>query len=1154
MVAVKNPRELLPRLDRKYTYEQAYEASLEYFFGNELATKVFLDKYSLRDKDGNYRELTPDDMHKRLAYQFARIDSEKYGLDLEERYDVYYEAIRLFERIVPQGSPMAAVGNPFQVMSCSNCVVVASPEDSIEGIMRTGEELAQLWKRRAGCGVDVSTLRPEGMKVNNAARTTNGAWSFCDFYSYICRMVAASGRRGALILTMDVHHPDIAKFITMKLDKQKVTGANVSVRYSDEFMKAVCNDTVYEQRWPLQGTPKIRRMVRARDIWDLAVKCATESAEPGCIFWDTMCNYLPAHSYPAFKTQSTNPCQPGWATVLTPDGISTFNQIEIDDIIWSGTNWTKITNKVCTGVKRVYAFRTRAGSFYGTEDHYVIQRGKRLQARLANTIDLSVCEVPTTTIKPDLQDVIDGLVVGDGMVHKASNNKVVLCIGKDDKYYHQSEIKNKILKHRPGIQDTAWEIETTVSYDELPRTFKRFVPDRFLYGSPLKKRGFLRGLYSANGSIVSTRITLKATSKAVVEQVQLMLSSLGIKSYHTVNKEHDVKFKNGTYTCKQSYDVNISVDRCRFRDLIGFIHPYKNESLDYICNRPTTGRYKKSYEIVEKELISEEPVYDITVEADEHTYWTGGLLVSNCAELPLSPYDSCRLISQNLTGYILDPFTSQARFNWNMFVSDVEIATQMSDNLVDLELECIERIRKVCGSKDEKALWKKFLDSGKNGRRIGLGTHGLGDTLAQLRIKYDSEEALKFVDKLYSTFRDTAYMTSVSLAQQRGAFPAWDWETEKDNLYINRLPKHVKGDIRAVGRRNISLLTQAPTGSVSICSRTGPTFNRYGTSSGVEPVYMNSYTRRRKLSDSDDGIRVDFVDELGDKWQHYKVSHGNVQNYLDTVEGDVSRLPSYFVQAGDIDWQFRVRLQGVEQKYLDHSVSSTLNLPKGTKPDTVGGIYLEAWKHDLKGVTVYVDGSRDGVLVSSTGNGIDPTKRPEEIIRMQAPKRPKELECDIHHTQVKGRRYVALVGLLDGEPYEFFGGYPEAMSVPKKYKKGKIIKRAKGKYRLHIGKNGDSIIIDDIAKILSTPEMGWTTRLISVALRHGTPLQFLVRQLSKGGGILDFNKVVSRVLKKYIKNGQKVKSSRVCVECKGPNLVYQEGCPKCLDCGFTQCG
>lgn len=839
-------------MTKTLTWDEVYAATKDYFFGDSLPADVWPNKYSLRDDDGNPLELTPADMHDRLANEFARIDAEKYGLNYDERRAVYRQALDQFKRIVPQGSPMAAIGNHYDIMSASNCVVVESPEDSIAGIMKTGNELAQLYKRRAGVGVDLSGLRPDGFKVKNAARTTSGAWSFADYYSYITRMIGQNSRRGALMLTLNVHHPDVEKFATMKADLKKVTGANVSIRLTDEFLSAVENNENYEQRWPCEEgtTPVFRKMVSARQVWQSIVDKATETAEPGLIFWDRMVNRLPAHSYPHFKSKSTNPC----------------------------------------------------------------------------------------------------------------------------------------------------------------------------------------------------------------------------------------------------------------------------------------------------------------------------------SEICLSAYDSCRLISLNLTGYVKHPFTDKATFDMSLFREDIRTAMQMADNLVDIELELIKKIQEVCDTDEERELWKKLYNAGEQGRRTGLGTHGLGDMFAQLGIRYDSQDALDHADIIYSVLQDVAYSTSVDLAEVRGPFPAFNWETEKDNEYIKDLPRHILERMPTVGRRNISILTQAPTGSVSLVSRCGD-FERFNISSGVEPVFRLKYTRRKKINDESEGSRVDFVDQLGDKWQQYSVYHGNVLNYIEKsyntkitdLEGPETQvflekcyqdLPDYFVTSDQIDWRFRVQLQGIEQKYLDHSISSTINLPRGTTSDVVGGIYLEAWKHGLKGVTVYVEGSRDGVLLTEQDQKIDPTVRPEKVVRMQSPKRPKVLNAEIHHHQVKGRKWVAIVGLLEGEPYELFGGFSSLIHLPKRHKQGRLVRNKRGCYSLHVPDNDDELVINDIIGTFDNEDYAWTTRLISTALRHGTPLQFLVEQLTKSSANMhDFSRVLARVLKKYIPDGEKVKSSIACqnTECETPDLIYEEGCVKCAGCGWTKC-
>lgn len=853
---------------QQYSYDEAFQASKDYFKNNELSAKVFLDKYALKDNDGNILEATPDAMHDRLALEFARIDRDKYGLDGQERFNIYRNALSNFARIVPQGSPMAAIGNTFQRMSASNCVVVDSPKDSMSGIIETGAELAQLYKRRCGVGVDISTLRPEGASVNNAARTTSGAWSFADFFSYITRLVGQNSRRGALMITMSVHHPDVLKFINMKRDLTKVTGANISVRLSNEFLQAVVNDTEYELRWPCEGNPKIVTKILAKQVWDEIINSATAMAEPGLIMWDNMINNLPAHCYPEFKTISTNPC----------------------------------------------------------------------------------------------------------------------------------------------------------------------------------------------------------------------------------------------------------------------------------------------------------------------------------SEIALSKYDACRLISINLTGYVRNAFEDSSFFDFDAFQADIRTAMQMADNLVDLELELIDRIKEVSDTlpffealknisnhelkkivektpelnsfiddliefKDnpdkntEKALWDKLWMSGYKGRRTGLGTHGLADTLAQLKLKYDEQESCAMVDKIYRTLRDTAYDASIELAKIRGSFPVYDFDKEQSCEFIQRLPPELLAKMKQYGRRNISLLTQAPTGSVSLLSKVG-SFDRFNVSSGVEPVFRNSYVRRKKINPGDKNAKIDFKDIVGDSWQEFTVHHSNVDNFIEKM--GTEKLPEYFVTSDQIDSFQRVVIQAVEQKYIDHSISSTINLPKGTQPGVVGNLYLSSWKAGLKGVTVYVDGSRDGVLITSKNTKTDTDGRPFKITPVMAPKRPKELPCDIHHVTVRGTKWTALVGLLFGEPYELFMGKSEDLIIANKHKAGKIIKVNGGRYNLYLDDESKPLI-ENIVQTLDDNEIAWATRMISTSLRHGIRVEYLVEQLSKEGSVVDVNNVLARTLKKYIKEGSRKKDQ--CPQCGGDDLIYEEKCKRCInvECGWSGC-
>lgn len=803
-----------------YQFEDVFDATLQYFNGDELAANVFIDKYILKDSEGNYAEKTPDDMHHRLASEFARMEEKFGGLRALSEEEIY-GLLKDFKYIVPQGSPMYGIGNPYKTVSLSNCVVVDSPDDTMSSIMDVGKNLANLYKRRCGVGVDISTLRPDGAVVSNAAATSSGAWSFADLYSYVTRMVGQSGRRGALMITMSVHHPDIESFVTMKRDLSKVTGANVSVRLTDEFLNAVSNDEDFMLKFPVDSQePTHTKVVRAKDLWNLIIECATENAEPGILMWDNIINYMPAESYAddGFKTISTNPC----------------------------------------------------------------------------------------------------------------------------------------------------------------------------------------------------------------------------------------------------------------------------------------------------------------------------------SEIPLSAFDSCRLISINLKHFVTDRFTEDAKFNFRLFKDVVRKAMRLSDDLVELELEKLNKIKATCDDKSEKELWGKLSTACKNGRRTGLGTHGLADAVANLCLPYDSDEALAVIDKIYRTLKEAAYEESVELARERGAFPVFDWNKEKDNKYIKSLSKKLRESIEEFGRRNISILTNAPTGSVSLVSQ---------TSSGLEPVYKNSHIRRKKINHGEENARVDFVDPMGDKWQEFKVFHHNVEEWMNMHES--KKVPKFFTESDNINWMRRVELQGVIQSHLDHAISSTINLPSDTSPDLVGQIYMEGWKNGLKGVTVYRDGARSGVLVSEE-DGDD-----EEFKYMHAPKRPETLECDIHTASVKGEKWVILVGLMDGKPYEVFGGLSENVEIPPKYKKGTVIKATRNKTtanRYDLRLNG--LVIKNITKMFDNPLYQVHTRMVSLGLRHGVRPSFLVEQLQKDpdNDLTSFSKVLARVLKKYIEDGTEVTSDKMCPHCESQALIYQEGCVTCQDCGFAKCG
>lgn len=1642
------------RSGRNYTYDEALKESLEYFNGNKLAAKVFLDKYALRDKEGNYRESNPDQMHQRLAHEFARIDVEKWGKDYEERFNVYYDAMKSFSRIVPQGSPMAAIGNVYQAVSASSCVVINSPEDSMEGIIRAGEALAQLMKRRCveentfvvtkerGCipikdveigmhvlSFDVSTARDVYRRVLNVFETevpvvdrvevklTTGATlrtsrkhpMLCfanSEYSYkevnyvvpgdICVKPALSYEFNAprkdwvdIGWLIGFHMGDGSVDVCRNKNRNYKPVNRVRATADDEasianygriwnkLTESACNyhlsyrtdyqtdvweyvnvsrksDEVVERLFDGQVGSKtyngyVPSIVREEDLWlpflaglidsdgyirtkgctisirlcaksivdELSVYLASrgvfittseiqprrsnEAIQYGLSIhqdrqlWRLLLNYMvhpskrrlleeasgrewshavdlspselvdvveaynnlenkpnalaacicllrkhgrvgrgalntfvgagimdeeksrellqrvrvankledkTSERYIDIEVDATNNFYAGncglvnihncgvgldisslrpegfavnnaakttsgaWSfadfysyvtrmvcqclykntRVLTKHGIKKISDVVKGDRVWTESGWVPVL-KVLKSRKSLVRLRTKFGrDVVCSKDHvfHTIEGEKPVSSLSVGAPITSIAGIgwqdspvpldvfpyervggnnsnrlnedvlTPTTLDSGLAYVV-GYSYGDGYV---GPNSISLATAPD-----WPEIESKLL----GCIEESLGYAANVSAGDgcgRIRIHSRVIREHLRKNGLLKEKSheiefpeklwsaseevlfaFLSGYFDADGTVLQGKkcYRVASTSKAFLQDTQIALQAHGV-----VSRIHKQDRSKEGWRPLYALTVNGNKSQRLFRQLMqesvkvsSVEVPTKKRDFVRTCYQTEdfgTRAHKHSYiiddrlcEDLEKgndffllqdfvedvtDLEEEDDVYDLVL-AHTHLFSANGLYAHNsgrrgalmitmdvhhpdimqfikmkqdktkvtganvsvkfsdafmlavekdeeyeqrwpvegtsvftrmvkarevwdaavhsattsaepgcifwdtltkrlpphsypdfktvstnpCSEIGLSPFDSCRLISINLTHYVVNAFhrnqfSPSANFQWPEFAEDIKIAMQMSDNLVDLEIELIDRILERCDNSEdssEQELWAKLQSAGIRGRRVGLGTHGLGDALAQLGIAYDSNEAIEFVDILYRFLRDHAYRASIELAKERGTFPSFDWEQERHNDYIMELPEDIKQCLIIYGRRNIACLTQAPGGSISIESKTGRRFNRYGVSSGIEPMWRVKFTRKKKISSSDDGARVDFVDEMGDSWQEYEVLHPNVENYLDSVEGaSIDDLPDYFVASDEIDWIQRVKLQGAEQKYIDHSISSTINLPKDTPAEVVGNIYMQAWKSGCKGVTVYVDGTRENVL-SGNGNGrIDPKERPEKIVRMQAPKRPRKLECDIHHTTCQGKKYIALVGILNGEPYEFFGGYPAAVSIPKRLKHGQIVKKNKNSYWLHVGKNGDTIIIKDIAQAFSTPEMGWTTRLVSASLRHGTPIDFLVEQLSKTGNVSDFNRVIARVLKKYIKDGSKVRSSLKCGECGGSNMVWQD-CPICMDCGASKC-
>lgn len=847
----------------KFTKDEVFGATLDYFKGDRLAAEVWMNKYCLKDGKGNFYELTPDDMHQRLAREFARIEN-KYENPLSE--EKIFKKLRHFKRIVPQGSPMAGIGNDFQVVSLSNCFVIGNEEeaDSYGGIMKLDQELVQLQKRRAGVGLDLSFIRPTGSQVKNSALTSTGVEPFMVRYSNSTREVAQGGRRGALMETIHIKHPDSETFIDAKTVKGNVTGANVSVKIDDDFMNAAVQGTTYTTQYPVETPaivkPKITKEINAQKLWKKIIHNAWNSAEPGILFWDTIIRESIPDCYAAFgfKTISTNPC-----------------------------------------------------------------------------------------------------------------GEITLC---------------------------------------------------------------------AN--------------------------------------------------------------------------------------------------------------------------------------------DSCRLLALNLFGYVVNPFTEDAYFDWDEFIEDVIIAERLMDDIVDLELEKIDKIIAKIESDPESDyiketelnLWKNIKKKAQLGRRTGLGITGEGDMLAALGLRYGTDKANDFAEEVHKQLKLNAYQSSVTMAKERGAFPLFSAELEMNNPFIQRIREedfNLWQDMQLYGRRNIALLTIAPTGSVSILTQ---------TTSGIENVFLPYYTRRRKINQNDNSTRVDFIDEQGDKWMEYPVFHHNFELWLNIKGYDVQDIkenwttdqvyelvkesPYYKATSGDVDWVKKVEMQGRVQKHVDHSISVTVNLPNNVTEETVAKVYETGWKVGCKGITVYRDGSRDGVLITDSQK-----KQKEEqqnFKDVHVPRRPKRVSSDIIRFQNNHEKWVAVVGMLEGRPYEIFTGRLEngLSKLPASITTCEVVKNKievdgvkKSRYDIeYIDANGEKQIHEGLSHTFN-PEFWNYAKLVSGLLRQGMPIIFIVKTIESlnldDSHLNTWKAGIMRALKKYIKDG---KAKGTCPNCGSDSLEYVEGCLTCRSCGNSKCG
>lgn len=857
------------------------------------AELVFKSRYALNDDE------TWEGLSERVANGASQVEeNQKHWKDIFAS-DIYN---MLF---LPAGRILRNIGRPRG--SLFNCYVLPL-DDSMRQIGEFQKNCGILWSGGGGIGCNASFLRPENAIIVQKGGTSSGPISFLKWANAGANCIKTGGsRRAAALALMNVSHPDIIKFINAKLVDGELNCFNISVGVTEDFLRAVEAD----DDWNLTWKTKVWETVKARDLWNLITDNMIKCAEPGLINWD---NLTSNNSFYFDRILSTNPCQPSWATVLTKKGISTIENINVGDEIWSQDGWVKVINKIYSGIKEVYKYRTNANVFYGTKNHKIVNKGNKIEVDDSDAIDVLIGNYQDENENNfDYNVVMDGIVLGDGSIHKASNNLIHLYIGEDDKDYFESEIKHLILKHRPGLKDTAYEIETSINYKELPMTYNRTIPERFKFGNYKTVRSFLRGLYTANGSVLEkyNRITLKSSSKKIIEDVQIMLSSIGISSYYTTNKPKNIIFENGEYECKESYDLNISKDTIKFQKNIGFIQKYKNEKLNIINNRNFSNYRKITFDINEKEYISTEDVFDITVDGESHTYWTGGCNVSNCGEVPLGSNSVCCLGSLVLPKFI----TGTKNTNWQLMEKTVHNAVRFLDNIIQINRYVIEDIK-----------IKAF-----DGRKIGLGIMGLAEYLFAKNVRYGSKDAIRIIAALMENIRNYAYEASCELAKEKEPFPKFDVRQYSKAHFFKTLPVSLRMNIKKNGIRNTTILSVAPNGTISLIPE---------VTGSAEPLFCKAYLRH---------------DELGDR----AYIHDIYKKIIEKKE----EIPDWYVDTFDLKPEDHFETQVIIQKYIDNSISKTINCPKGFKKEQLSDLLLE-YIRDLNGVTVYVDGSREGQILN----------------------------------------------------------------------------------------------------------------------------------------------------------------------------------------------
>lgn len=1281
------------KIEINFSKQEIEKATNQYFNGDELATDVWIKKYCLKDESKFY-ELTPDDMHRRIAREIARIEA-KYLNPRSE--DEIYETLKNFKRIIPQGSPMSGIGNNFQVVSLSNCFVIGDEtSDSYGGIFKIDQEQVQLMKRRGGVGHDLSHIRPNGSPVKNSAITSTGIVPFMERYSNSTKEVAQDGRRGALMLSVSIKHPDAEQFIDAKLIENKITGANISIKIDDEFMCAVENNVNYIQSYPLDLYEKILndkngitylfsiqdflksgelnkiepiknfdekivgylKKIDANKLWKKIVYNAWKSAEPGVLFWDKVISESIPDCYQdnGFKTVSTNPCFPSSERLLTKNGYFKFgdlvsiNTLKTNDIVCDKRisyindgvekpeNWIINNNETGTIIRKasnvflsqvdaeILEIKSSKGfKLKCTPDHHIATTNGMIEAKDLTTNDNILISIPDNEgciINKEPESVLEmlsilfGLIQGDGTLDKKRKRlhfdfwgndidrmKNMVCNIIDKLYNELGERRNsnneKLSKYFYSNKKNKLRITSAwvgKIFEEYGFNFQnKFIVPEFVFNNSSNNIGkfYVAALMYCDGSLQGTEksgytIRLSQSNEDFLNQIQIILHSNGL--IFGIYKRRDKKLTlmpNGSggsseYKTKTQFElISLGGSIVKYISSIGFLGDLNKEQK---FNKNHNYNIKKSFTdtIVSISKLDNEHVFCLKEDVGRNII-VNGISARRCGEIPLCPYDSCRLLAINLYGYVVNPFTSNAYFDWDLFKSDSQIAMRYMDDIIDLEIEKIDTILSKIHSDPENEfvklyeinLWERIKEMTINGRRTGLGITAEGDMLASLNLIYGTDAATDFSESIHKELKLSAYRSSVILAKERGAFPIYNSENEINNPFILRIKNEdleLYNDMVKYGRRNIALLTIAPTGTASLMTQ---------TSSGIENCFLTAYNRRRKINPQEKDVRIDFIDDEGITWMEYPVFHHHFETWLKANDYDVNvvktmnkeqvdeiikKSPYYKATSADVDWVKKVEMQGRIQQHIDHSISTTINLPNDVTEETVANVYKTGWRSGCKGITVYRDGSRSGVLV-----GIKEKKC--EFHENHAPKRPKRLKGEIHRFQNNLEKWIAVVGIKDERPYEIFTGKFEngLSNLPSNVKDcevvkniievdginevGEPIKLRKKRYDIeYVDSDGVKQTHVGLNHAFN-PEYWNYAKLFSGVLRHGMPIIYvyeLIDSLNLNTDNLNtWKNGVARVVKKYIKDGEKSKGT--CQVCGSTNFEFKEGCLMCTQCGWSKC-